>query len=176
MTLDTLKEPVEAPIGSFAMKHGVILGLITIAISFIVYLTGNMASSWASWVTLPVYVYLIYFFQKKFRDKNQGGYIRYGKAFGVGFLITVVSSLLGAVYTFFVFQDSEVIDQIMEKSYNDMVDQGLSSGEIDQAMGMMEPFMTPGMMVMWAAVGGLFMGLIICLITSAIVKKEHSFN
>jgi hypothetical protein len=176
MTLDTLQDPVEAPVGAFAIKHGIILGLISIGISLIVYLTGNMASSWASWVTLPVYIYLIFFFQKKFRDQEQGGYIRYGKAFGVGFLMTVVSSVLSAIYTFFVFQDSDVIDQIMEKSYNDMVDQGMSSGEIDQAMSMMEPFMTPGMMVMWATVGGLFMGLIICLITSAIVKKEHSFN
>lgn len=176
MTLDTLKDPVEAPIGSFAMKHGIILGLISIAISLVVYWTGNMAASWAPWVSLPVYIYLIFFFQKKFRDKNQGGYIRYGKAFGVGFLMTIVSLILSSVYTFIVFQDSEVIDQIMEKSYNDMVDRGMSSGEIDQAMGMMEPFMTPGMMVIWSVLGGLFFSLVICLITSAIVKKEHSFN
>jgi ABC-type multidrug transport system fused ATPase/permease subunit len=176
MTLDTLKDPVEAPMASFALKNGLITALVGIAISLVIYLTGNIAQTWAGWVGLPVIIYLYYFFQKKFRDEHQEGYITFGKAFKLGALMVVIGSVLNGIYSYFVFSDPEVMDQILEKSYNDMVDNGMNSSQIDQAMEMSASFMTPAAMMAFAAIGGIFFGLILVLITSAIVKKDHAFN
>jgi hypothetical protein len=176
MTLDTLKDPIEAPMTSFALKYGLITAMVGIAISLVIYLTGNIAQAWAGWVGLPVIIYLYYFFQKKFRDEYQEGYVSFGKAFKLGALMVVIGSVVNGIFTYFIFSDSEVMDQIMEKSYNNMVEKGMSSAQIDQAMEMSASFMTPTAMMAFAALGGIFFGLILVLITSAIVKKDHAFN
>ena len=176
MTLDTTLEPQEAPMSSYALKNGTIIALVGIAISLVIYFTGNIAQSWAAWVGLPLIIFLYYFFQKKFRDEHQGGYISLGKAFKLGAIMVLVGAIFNAVYSYLIFSDPEVMDQIMEKTYNDMIDGGQTASQAEQAMEMASAFMTPGAMMAFGLIGGIIIGLIIVLITGAIVKREPAFN
>jgi len=177
MALDELSERTQAPVAPSALKAGLVIGLVSIVFSVIMYFTGNATNSAAGWLSVPITGYLVYFFQKKFRDKLQNGYIKYGKAFGFGVVACVVSSILSGAYVYVLYtMDPSLKDQALEQTYNDMIERGMSEGQIEQSLEMAEMFMTPSAMLMMVLFMGLLFGVIVSLITSAIVKKDHPLD
>jgi hypothetical protein len=174
--LDYVDDTVEAPVFGFALKHGLILGALSIAMSLAMHFTGLIGNQWVGYLLMLVIAIACFLFQKKFRDTEQGGFITFGKAFSVGLLMYVVSTILGTIYNAWYWNAfPESIENMMEQQYQGMVDQGMSGSEIDMAMEMTEQFMTPTMMIVFGVVFGIIGGIIISLITSAIVKREQTF-
>jgi len=174
MTLDSTDDMIVKPHGGFAFKHGLILGAVGIVMSLIIFFTGNITSNWAQWVSMPVTIILLVMFMKKFREQEQGGYMSFGKAFGLCFLMNVVSGIMGLILFFLYFQiDDTLEDQFLEKTYEGYIDSGMSAAQADQTIEMAAPFMTPGMMMVWGAVGMLIGTVIISLILAAIMKRKH---
>lgn len=177
MSLDELSDRVQEPTMPSAIKAGLILAVVSILFSVILYFTGNATNNSMAMFSIPLIFFVVYYFQKKFRDEKQNGYITYGKAFGFGVLMCVVSSAISGIYTYILYSaDPSLKEDILEQSYNDMIAQGMPAGQIEQAIEITETFLTPGMMVFWALVAGLIMGAVISLITSAIVKRNHPLD
>lgn len=175
MTLDSTDDMMVKPHGGFAFKHGLILGAVGIVISLIIFFTGNLTSNWAQWVSMPVTIILLVMFMKKFRDQEQGGYMSFGKAFGLCFLMNIVSGVMGLILFFLYFQmDDTLEDQFLKKTYDSYIDSGMSVSQADQAIEMAAPFMTPSMIIVWGAVGMLIVAVIISLILAAIMKRKHT--
>jgi hypothetical protein len=86
----------------------------------------------------------------------------------------LILSLLSAAFTyvFVTWIAPEFIDKIMEMQSMSMYEQGMSDEEIEMAQSMSANFMTPNAMVGWALIGNIFVGVILNLIASAILKKN----
>lgn len=178
MTLDQSTDKIDAPINPNALKAGLLLAAFSIVFSLVIYFTGNITSDWANWTSVPFVLFIIYYFQKKFRDERQNGYITFGKAWKFGFAMSAVSTVFSAIYTYIIYSvDDSITDAVLEKSYDEMMASGgMNATQAEQALEMTEKMITPGMMIIWVLVFGLIFSLIWPLITSAIVQRKHPLD
>jgi hypothetical protein len=97
----------------------------------------------------------------------------FGRGWVEGFLITIVASLLVAIWTyiFFSFIDSEAIEYIHSTALKQMMTSPeMSPEKIDQAKPWMDFMISPTGFAMWGFFGYLVIGMILSLIVSAIVN------
>jgi hypothetical protein len=159
------------------MKHlmnwGVILGLILIAYSLVLYVLGANESQAAQWVSYGFIAAVIYLATKA-RRESEGGVLSYGKGLGTGVGITFFASILVAVYTyiFFGFIDPDMLEELILRAEDQMYEQGTPDEQVEIAMEYTRKFMQPGPMSAMVVLTYTFVGFIISLITSAILKKE----
>ncbi|MBJ6141743.1 DUF4199 domain-containing protein [Hymenobacter sp. BT559] len=170
METSTASTPVTPT--SVGMRYGLIIGLVSIIVSFLLNVT-HLEQSPAKWLSMVVLIGGIILAQKAFRHAN-GEFMSYGQGLGVGMVLTAVSSVLGAIFSYFyvAFIDPEMPARILEKGRADLEARGnMSDAQIDQAMHWTAMFVQGPALVAIALVGGLIMGLIVSLITAAILKN-----
>jgi uncharacterized membrane protein YhaH (DUF805 family) len=172
-------------IWQFTMTYGAILGIILVIISVLLYLLGFMKFNILMSVVLflinvAIIVTMVSIGTKRYRNEMLGGYIDFGKAFLVGLLIVVFSSVLTTFYNvlFNTFIDPDFYDRTMEAARdwtaNFMYSKGVPEDQIDQALEQMAGRDKPSVisMILGGIVTGAIGGSIISLITAAILKKE----
>jgi len=77
----------------------------------------------------------------------QGGFIRFGKAYGMGVIMYVVVGVVGAIVNFLMFTlDTSLVDTLLEKQEQKMIDDGMTGDQIEMAMSITESMMSPAMM------------------------------
>lgn len=179
-TLDNpnrLIDPSSVSYQGIALRHGAFAGLILIAVGLLGNLTGlsdpTQPSSVANWVlnfvNWGVMIAFIVMAVKKHRDEDLGGFITFGRAFGVSFLVILVLSLITTVwvYVYFSFIDPDIAQTIME---NSLSQQGIEDEDMIESMAM---WFSPGAMAVYGFFGSLIFGVIISLIVSAVMKKDN---
>lgn len=115
----------------------------------------------------------IYFTQKYYRDKHQGGFLSYGKALRYGVLTMGGAGLLTGLLTALVLKMmpgiwQEIIVQVETAYYQ----AGFSDAQITQMIEPIRGGVPPLVFVFSIQFAFLFYGLFISLITSAMVKKD----
>lgn len=157
-----------------AMNYGAMLGIALIAFSLILYLVGLAGNQTAGYLNYLIIGGAIFYAQTHYKNTQLGGYINYGKAFGLGTLMVLFSAIISSFYSyiFLSFIDASIIDVAMEQAYLSMEDRGMSDEEIEQAMEMSSMFMTPGMMSFMAFIMTVIFGMILSAIISIFTKKE----
>ena len=168
------EENEQVSVKDIVVKWGLILGIISIVLFLGIYFAGLLAESWPAWVSAVVSAAIIYLAHKEFKEQGDG-YMSYGKGLGIGTLVSVVSSIISAVfsYVYMKFINADYTTEMLDIQRYKMEDQGQSEEQIEMAMGMVEKFMSPkGMLGMGLFMGILF-GFIISLIVSAITKKNN---
>lgn len=134
------------------------------AIDVPVYQT--VLSIFLAWVT---FIFAIYYAQNKHKQEL-GGFVTYGRAFSTGFKVAAYAGLFISVLMFIYYQFidpaamTEMLDLAIEKA----------NGDEKQIQGiqMMSKYMTV-FTVFGTAITYAIVGLIISLITAAIVKKDR---
>ncbi|MDQ3291129.1 MAG: DUF4199 domain-containing protein [Bacteroidota bacterium] len=160
---------------AIALRYGIIFGIISIVYSLILNITdlafSNRALSWVSFIILIVAIVLA---MREFKQQNNN-YMSYGQGLGIGTLVTTVSSFLGGVFTYIYvkFIDTGFIDKMREMQVAELEKKGMNDDQIEQAVTMSEKMMTPGMIVVFAILGGLFFGFLLSLIISALLKRTR---
>ncbi|RZJ94444.1 MAG: DUF4199 domain-containing protein [Hymenobacter sp.] len=157
---------------SVGLRYGLITGITSIIISFLLNVT-HLEQSPAKWLTLVVLVVGIMMAQKAFRQAN-GEFMSYGQGLGVGMMLAAVSSVLSAIfsYVYVAFIDPEMPARILEKGRADLEARGnMSDAQIDQAMHWTAMLVQGPALIAIALIGGLILGLIVSLITAAIFKN-----
>ena len=121
----------------------------------------------------------IFFGIKSYRDNYLAGFISYGKCIALGVMISLIASIILAVYTylFFTFFDQSMIQKIMDATEEDLVKKGMPDEQIEMAMKITAKFMKP----LWMSSMGILMytlwGTIISLIIGIFTKKiDPSFE
>ena len=155
------------------LRYGLLTGLVSIIISFGVN-ASHMENSPLRFLTSVVLIVGIVLAQREFKQRN-AGFMNYGEGLGIGMITSAVVGVLSAIFTYIYtsFVDPEIMTRAMEKARADMEAKGnLSDAQIEQAMAMSAKF-TSGP-ILWAIViiGSIIIGLIISLITSAIIKNS----
>jgi len=165
-----------------ATKYGLIGTLISIGIGLGMYLMDMIDpanNTLSTIINTAIFLGVLVFSIKTYRDIDLNGFVSFGRAFGTGFMTTLIMSILGAIWTyvFFTFVAPDMMDLIMditrEQQTEAMVAQGASEDEIEQAIEMTASFMSPGFFTIVALFMSLLSGAVISLIVAAVMKKDH---
>lgn len=157
-----------------ALRYGLFTGLGGIIFFLIFYVMNVMPTGGIQYLSYLILAAGVYLGMAYHRDHENGGFMSYGRAFGTGALISVVTGVVSAVfnYIFFAFIDPSYMNRMMDIAEENMIKQGMSEEQIAQGMEMSKNFATPAMTGVFAFVGYLFMGVVLSLILAAVAKKN----
>lgn len=163
-------EPVS--VKQVAMKWGLYLGMVMILYSMVLQLTGQVGNQALGYVNYLLAAVLMYFAHKEFKDEGTG-FMSYKQGFGIGALMSVVSSVISVIfmYIYVKFIDDSMLDIVRAQQIEELEKQGLSDAQLDQSIAMMEKFSTPEMIMGFGLFFGILFGIIVALIVSAITKN-----
>ena len=161
------------------LTYGIYLGVATIIVSLLNYSFGNVYQP--HWIISVVNILLMVAFIalgiKAFKESN-GGFLKLGESIKVGLGIALIGAIIGIIYLFvfinviepdFMTKLADFQQQVMYEKFPDMPEE-----QLEKALEMSKKFSTPTMMALMSIVGSLFFGLIISLISGAIMKKEEN--
>lgn len=156
-----------------AMTHGLYLGIVLILYSVILYVTGQNLNPTLGYISYVIMAAGVVYFQIQYRNNELGGYISYGKALGYGVAMMACAGVIQSLYTVILMKyiDPTIIDQIRVMQEEQMMAQGLSDQQIEQASSMMSMFQSPIIIAISGLFGFALVGLIISVISSIFVKK-----
>lgn len=143
-------------IGQTGMKAGAVVGYTAIVISFL----------------------FVYFGIKSYRDNVLGGRIAFGRAFGVGLLITLISCACYVASWMVVYHNfmPDFMDKYMSYTVEQMKTSGATQAVIDQAVkdgdAFREMYKNPLVMVALTLIEPLPVGLLITLISAAVLRRK----
>jgi hypothetical protein len=159
-------------ITSTALRYGLLVGLASIVFSFILIATNQLGNSLLGLVSLAIAIVGIVLAQRDFRARN-GGFMSYGEGLGIGALLSLVSGVLSSIFSF-VYRviDPSAFDGAIEQARAKMEAAGtMSDAQIDQAMTMSQKFSTGPIGFVVGIVGAVFIGTLLSLVISAILKN-----
>jgi hypothetical protein len=178
---------MENKTGSFwksALNHGVIFGIVLIIIQVLMWMLNFVPVGFGKMflvlvISLALYVTVLFFATKQFRDKLLGGHIPYGQAFLYGLTVFMIASIIGAIYNFIflAFIDPEYTSRILQITAdwteNFMRSKGVPDAQISAALDKIhsKPIPSPLTSSLKSLIASLVMGAIVSLISSAFAKK-----
>ncbi|HKR07004.1 MAG TPA: DUF4199 domain-containing protein [Bacteroidia bacterium] len=160
------------------LKYGLIAAATGILISMITFLLGldkTDTGEYIGYLNIIVMIVAMVMAIKEKREKELGGFIEFGQAFGTASMTILVASAITAVYTYLYVSviNPGFREYTLQKQIAKMEEKGMSQDEIDTAMHYTEKFMSPVMMSVFTFLGGMFFGMIIALIIAAIMRKSN---
>ncbi|HET6244845.1 MAG: DUF4199 domain-containing protein [Bacteroidetes bacterium] len=163
------------------LNYGSIAGVVAFSIFLIIYMLGYNPLGSYSWVGAWVPIVFIILGIKKHRDQNLEGFITYGQAFGMGFMITFIfASLFGLlVYIFGTVVDPGIVEMTRSESLeamqqaSDQMPQIFSEELYDKMIEQLEAI-TISSLSFSEFTNKLFWGIIISLLAAAFLKHSKS--
>lgn len=168
-----MEEAIQPSTRSIGMKFGLIMGLIGIVL-FVVFDMANIANnSPIRYIGLIPSIVIIFLAHKAFKDEGDG-YMSYGQGFGIGFVASLISSLMTTVimYAYVSFINTDYIAKIQDENLRQWEEQGLTDAQIEQAQQFSDFMMNPGAISIMALIFGVIGGIVITLIIAAFTKKQ----
>ncbi len=107
-----------------AVKPGITMGLVSLAVTFIAYFIDStlLVSGWFGLVTLVIFVGLIIYFGREYRNEL-GGYMTFGTAFNFSFIAILISGIIGLIGQIVLFQvvDPELPGVLVDLMYSNQL-------------------------------------------------------
>jgi hypothetical protein len=170
-----------------SLTSGIYLGLISILISVLIWAGGLIESmgifggAILGLSSLAISFILLILFAKGYRNREFDGYISFREVFKFTLLAIIFSTLISILYSYifnsFIAPDylENLMAAMQQKTMDYMTNAGVPDSQIDKAMEKFEEIPTIWKTLKQTAFGGLIGGVVIALIASAIVKKnKHS--
>lgn len=159
-----------------SLTYGIYLGFALIIFSLILFLLEVEFDSKLTWISYLIMAAGLFWAMISFRDKHNGGFASYGKAFGTGFWTGLFAAIVSAIFTYFyvIYIDAGLIDQILLQAEEAILETNpnMSDEQLEQALSMTEMFTSPVMMTVWAFVGNLVGATLLSLIIAIFAKRE----
>ena len=156
-----------------ALIWGAIIGLVSIVYSVILYMLNQTLNRTLGYFGFVILIAGLAFAMKNYRDNVLDGVLPFGKAFGFGMLVVLVSALIGGIYGYLLYAviDPDLVGKMMDMQSEQMLERGLTEDKVEQALEVTKRFMTPVFMFISGFVVNLLMGGVLSLIIAAIFKK-----
>ena len=165
------------------LKFGLIGGGVSIAWTLLMWVLGLHQGDLTlginlSYIALAFPIVIVYFAIRETRNKELEGFISYGKAFSVGaitgIISTVVSTLFSYIYTTVLNPAYELAmkDYQVAKSIEAMQKRNMTEEQINQALQQMNNTSLVVWQYVGAIISGILMYLLISLIIAAILQKK----
>ena len=168
----------KASVKKIALNYGILFALAGIAFAVVLYVTNNHIDRpwWASVLNFLIAVAFIVYGLKAYK-KDNGGFMSLGQALKVGVAISLVASLVSAIYSylFMTVIEPDFISQVMEFTEAQMYEQNpnLTADQAEVALSFTEKIMSPGIMIPITIIAGVFFGFIISLVAGLIMKRSR---
>lgn len=136
-------------------------------------------SMWLGYASMLLAFLLIYFAQASYRDNIGGGHITYGKAFQIGLLVTLISSIFYVVswMVIYAYMVPDFMDKYQAYELRKLELSGTSPAVIAEKKktmtAMMESYKNPIYRVAFTFLEIFPVGLIVSLISSFIVRIKN---
>ncbi len=162
--------------------YGVMMAIANFAFTLILFLLGLHTDASkvaeAQWVgllgTLAITVTAIILGTRARRAElpAEAGFA-YGKALGAGVAITLVSAAVGIVtnYLYVAVINPQFNELLLQNKLDKLSAQGISDAQMAQVERISRMFMTPAVEAISSFIAAFFLGLLISLVTSAILKR-----
>lgn len=175
-------DPADVPMRPTAIRYGGMMAMALILIGLIFTLTGlsdpaapekvgNKIQQWIGYLAMIAAVILAI---KHHRDNELGGYIKYGRALGLGTLTGLVMGVINAVWMLIYMYviDPDLQGKIKEMAIQQATENGATEEVLEQTAKMMDIFTNPLFMSIGILLATVFMAFIFSLVISAIMKKD----
>ena len=165
-----------------ALKMGGMMAALLIVYTVVLHFAGLILSTPAGLLSLVLVVLGIYLGVRNYRDRWQGGYISYGRAFGMSMLILLYGSILYGLFMYVYYSTfgADTIPALMQKSeeatYEMMKGFGMSEDKIEETIEQSQRSMNPTMLSLGHAGNLIFYGAILSLIVSIFLKRNPERN
>jgi len=158
-----------------SLSWGVILGLISILFTTILYMLDQSFNQKLGYIGMAITFIVLSFAMESYRDNVLGGIMPFGKAFGFGALVCIVSALISSIYQIILYQliDPGLQEKLIQFTIDQMLERGVPEEQIDLVMDKMKIFLDPNFRIFSSFMMAGFFGIILSLIVGAIQKKEE---
>lgn len=170
-----------------SMTYGLYLGIIMVIYSLLLFFLnvkpiGFTLPILLSLVSLAIAFFGIFLSTKKVRNDVLGGEMTFGQGILIGLVVIFVASVISAIYVYIqsTIIDPDYMKNILEAQkewmYEFMSSKGVSEEQIEKAIEGIDAKMNemnPVKTAITSIVSSTILGLIISLITSAILKKKN---
>jgi hypothetical protein len=156
-----------------ALKWGVIFGVITVLYNTSIYVSGQIGNKNLGYIIYLIIGLGVYFAISDFKKENQG-FLSFGQGLGLGTMMSTIMGLISSFYSFayMKFIDSTLNEQMLKKIEQEMEKQGTPDDQIEKGMEFMKMVMNPGILFITGLLFVVFLGFILSLIVTAIIKKD----
>lgn len=170
--MENTEQTKKASLTATSLTYGLLTAIGFILITLLTYLFNLTEITWLSYLTYIVLVAGIIFGTIKFRDDDLGGFISYGRALGLGTLISLFAALISGIflYVFYSFIAPDAFEQIRMLAEQRIIEANpdITDQQLDLAMRMT----TPLMVLISSLFSVTFIGFVFSLATSAFLKKK----
>jgi hypothetical protein len=169
---ETQPKPSLIPI---ALKWGLLTGLVSVIYALFGFITENFGNFLITLgVSLIISIIGIVLALKEFRAKN-GGYMTYGQGLLLGMSTMIIASILSGLFAmlYMQFVDQSIAEKMVDATLEQMSGFGIDESALEEQRDKILAENTP-MNQLWGALkNGVFGGLILSLIISAIMKNNR---
>lgn len=161
-------------ISPFAIKQGLILGLISVVFMILTFVLDMYGESATNWLSSAITVGFLFYAIRLYRTENDG-FISLGQAIGLGTLISVVSGTIVSVFMVIYMKliDGSIMEKQIEKQIEAMESRGMSDEQIDASLSVSEIFTSAPALLIVGILGSALLGVIVSLIIGLFLKKER---
>ena len=163
------------------INYGLILGIISVFLSVIAYVTNtHLQPHWSVMVIgMLVFIAVLVYGIKAFKKQNSG-FLSIGQALKVGIGIALIAALLGALWMLLLTNvlEPDYMEQVSEVQREQMMERfpDMSEAQMEQAMEMNAKFSSPWITIASSIVVNLFIGFLVALIAGAIMKQKRPYE
>jgi len=152
------------------LVYGAIFGGFILLISLIVYMLGMLNSPSLATFAPAIYTIGAYISVRHFRDKQNNGFITFGKAFGTSFLTCCIMGSAWAIYGYLLYKylSPGLMDEAIEATQEIWLNNGFSEAFVELATNSLSPVT----MAFGYVVNTLFFGALLSLIIAAFLKRD----
>jgi len=160
-----------------ALTYGLILGFVSVIIQVIIYAMGKQYEK-HTYVGIGSFLIMVVFisygiFQFK---KQNGGYLSFGEGLKTGIAIALIAGLISIIYSyvFMNFIEPDFMSNMMQIQQDKMMQMNpnMTDEQMNTAMTMAKKFSTPWVMMAFGLLYSAFIGFIISLVATLVMKKN----
>ena len=164
-----------------AIRHGLIAASIMILVIVVLYFLFSPKTlldlgEALGYATMVIAMSMIFIGIKRYRDNELNGHISFGQAFGMGAYIAVIGSLIYGLFEGIFYEMSDFKEVYMEFYIDKIKSSGQTQEAIQQQLNEMQQqfamWDSPFMMGILMFLTVFLIGLVIALISAAILKKN----
>ncbi len=171
-------ENTKKPILSHIFNWSVIILLAMIAINLLTYFLGAMQNKFLGGIIFAIWIVLLFFAMKYYRDAMHGVELSYGKALVIGILITSFVAVGLTIFNYMLYKyiAPDYYSTIVEMAELSIIEQELPLEVETKALEISRRFMSIGWMTLFSFFGAIFQGIIASLLAAIFGKGISEAN
>ena len=173
-------ENQQKPTKNIALNYGIILGVISILFHVSLFAMGKHLEQniVVTLLSIAISAALIVWGIKKYKEANNG-FLSLGQGLKTGIAIAMISSIIYIIYTLLFLNviAPETMEQGLEIARQKLLENpNIGEDQIEAALEMQKKFSGPAILIPIMLIFSLFIGFVVSLIASLVMKKTEEIH